>query len=157
MRAVLPIFLFLVASSAFGRIGETLYECQTRYGTMIGTDMTHPNYPAYVFQKDGIEIRVRLYNGKSAQEIFFGIGSELTTDQLRQFQAVNLTSDATVHCETVPPVLEEKRAATLGLKILKVDPNRPHFLGTNRQDGNGFALVFTTAEFDKVLGGMTGF
>lgn len=153
---------------------------------MTGTDMTRSDYPAYVFRKDGIEVRVRLYNGKSAQEIFFGIASTLTAEETSQITSANLNnlpSDTRAHQETFNPISEGDiaRLAALGVKVsLTKATTSPAAAGSNRQaavtsqsslstmydrgplgingeEGIGPVLVITTAEFDKVLGGMNGF
>jgi hypothetical protein len=186
MKMFLPLVLFLCASPAFARIGETLEECQARYGVMIGTDMTRSDYPAYVFRKEGIEVRVRLYNGKSAQEIFFGIGTEMKPAQIQQIESVNLSiPDAHARAETFSPLSDEhiKMLAALGVKVSQIDPDlrgndlakqiestkpktaraavgseqQPHPIGINGEDGSGDVLVVTTAEFDKVFAGTSGF
>src|SRR5437016_4433859 len=116
MKKLVPLILFLSASASFGRIGETLDECQARYGAMIGTDMSRSDYPAYAFRKDGVEIRVRLYNAKSAQEIFFGINSELSLAQIHQIQSANFSgADVKGHSEAFNPTIDEdtKRIAAL--------------------------------------------
>ena len=170
MKTLLPVILvlsLLSGSTSFARIGETLEECQARYGTMIGTDMTRSDYPAYVFRKEDVEIRVRLYNGKSAQEIFFGIGKELTFVQIQQIRAANLNKtlppNTTAHDETLNPHYGDaaaKRLNALGIRIGGVNiegRDTRHPLGINGQDAKGDVLVITTAEFDRILGGMTGF
>lgn len=189
MKTVVPFLLLLFASTGFARIGETLDECQSRYGVMISTDMTRPDYPAYVFRKDGIEVRVRLLNGKSAQEIFFGIGTEMKHLQIQQIETANLSiPDAHARAEIFTPFSDEniKMLAALGVKVSQIDPDvrsrlgndlakqidstkpktaravvgsmqQAHPIGINGEDGAGDVLVITTAEFDKVFSGSTGF
>ncbi len=188
MRTWLLVILVMPLSTGFARIGETFGECQTRYGVMIGTDVTNPVYPACVFRKDGIEIRVRFYNATSAQEIFFGIESELTRPQTQEIEAGNLPAGGKAHSETLYSGRDDKRLRGLGVKISQVDRETrqrygitieqatspdttilgraldhfdiqltPHPLGVHGDDGQGQVLVITTAEFEHVLSGTTGF
>lgn len=92
MKKILPVlFLLLSIFHAHARIGETLDQCQLRYGVMVRCESKYrPDYPQYVFQKDGVEIRVRLYNGLSAQEIFSNVDeSKLSSEQERIIREAN--------------------------------------------------------------------
>ena|SRR6266436_8578765 len=144
MRA--PVLLaLLLTSTVFARIGETLDECQTRYGVMIGTDMmARSDYPAYVFRKDGVEIRVRLYNGKSAQEIFFGIGKEMTREQLLDIQSD--THGAYMHSGSPSRDEFANMLATLGVKV-----SQSHPIGINGDEGISHVLVLQTSDLDTVF------
>ena len=144
MKMFLTLGLVVLASTAFARIGETLDECQTRYGVMIGTDMTRSDYPAYVFRKDGIEIRVRLYDGKSAQEIFFGIGTEMKREQLVDIQSD--TRGAYMHSGPASNDEIVQMLAALGVKV-----SRSHPIGINGEEGTSWVLVLQTAEFDNIF------
>ena len=75
--AILALACFVVPSS-WGRLGETFDQVQGRYGLLVKVDnVTRPDCPQYFFQKDGMEIRVRFVNGKSAQEIFSASSSDM--------------------------------------------------------------------------------
>jgi hypothetical protein len=100
MKMFLPLVLFLCGSSAFARIGETLEECQTRYGVMQSVNMRRSDYPMYIFRKGDIMIGVRLYNGKSAQEVFIGDGKQITTNQISEITRANYDPKVEVHIET---------------------------------------------------------
>ncbi|MEN3369964.1 MAG: hypothetical protein V7609_2107 [Verrucomicrobiota bacterium] len=69
---LLPLLVVMMVSSpAAARIGETFEECQQRYGILMRVDSQfHPDYPQYCFKLGEIEILVRFYNGRSAEEIF---------------------------------------------------------------------------------------
>jgi hypothetical protein len=161
----LKTFVFLLLAlfpitTASARIGETFGECQARYGVMIGTDVTNPVYAACVFRKDGIEIRVRFYNGTSAQELFFGIESELTQPQMREIEAASLASGVPARGENLSPSIDEQRLRVLGVKISQVTRQTrltPCPVGINGENGRGMILVITTPEFEHVLSGTNGF
>ena len=71
VSAVVFVFILLLAPNSWARLGETFEQIQSRYGVLMKVDnVTRADYPQYFFQKDGIDIRVRFVNGKSAQEIF---------------------------------------------------------------------------------------
>ena len=87
MKTILrAIFLLSVClSPALARIGETLDQCQQRYGVMVRVESEfRPDYPQYVYQKGNVEIRVRLYNGLSAQEIFCALSGKLEDAQRQE-------------------------------------------------------------------------
>jgi hypothetical protein len=87
------IFCASVTTSALARIGETLDECQLRYGVMVRVESKfRPDYPQYVYRKGDIEIRVRLYNAKSAQEIFSASNRELTYNERDEILRANRDS-----------------------------------------------------------------
>jgi hypothetical protein len=67
------------------RIGETLRECELRYGVMLKV-ISHswPDYPEYCFKLGDVDIRVRLYKGVSAQETFHIPGRMLTNHQVEE-------------------------------------------------------------------------
>jgi len=72
--------VFLMAPNSWARLGETFGQVQSRYGILVKVDnVTRADYPQFFFQKDGMEIRVRFVNGKSAQEIFSASASNLQT------------------------------------------------------------------------------
>lgn len=153
------IFLSYTVSGAFARLGETLDECQARYGVMIGTDMSRSDYPAYVFRKDGIEIRVRLYNGKSAQEIFFGITSELSAEKIQQIDRANFRPEVKAHSEVYLPNVEAdvQRLLGLGVKVREIERYKAGPVGINDEQGKGNVLSVTTYEFRDVFSGTNGF
>jgi hypothetical protein len=161
MKKILACYciIILLTGSAFARLGETLNECQTRYGVMIGTDMSRPDYPAYVFRKDGVEIRVRLYDGKSAQEIFFGITAELSFEQMRQIDGANFSPEVKAHSEIYNPNIEAdvKRLLSLGVKTIQIEQYKAAPQGINGETGQGEVLSITTYEFRKIFAGTTGF
>lgn len=83
------VFLTFIPAS-WARLGETFDQVQSRYGLLTKVDnVARADYPQYVFSNDGLEIRVRFVNGKSAQEIFTG-----TTDKLQTVAAQILNSNA---------------------------------------------------------------
>jgi hypothetical protein len=67
------------------RIGETLGQCEIRYGAIIKV-ISHswPDYPEYCFNLGEFEIRVRLYKGVSAEESFHIPGRMLTNHQVQE-------------------------------------------------------------------------
>lgn len=90
MKAVFPLLVFLSVSSAFARLGETLDECKARYGEVIRIENEfRPDYPQYCFQLGNIEIRVRLLNGRSGQEIFHGVDTAMTPSQIAEILNAN--------------------------------------------------------------------
>jgi hypothetical protein len=64
---ILALCPFLPAA---GRLGETLEECKVRYGEVVSIERSSEAYPQYCFRKGNIEIRVRLVNNRSGEEIF---------------------------------------------------------------------------------------
>ena len=114
-----------MASTVRARIGETLDQCQQRYGVMMRVEIgKRQDYPQYVFQKGDVEIRVRLYNGVSAQESFRALKGSLTTGQIAEIEASN------------------SREAT-GKEVVE-DLHQHH-------DTHFESLVITTTEFHKVI------
>jgi len=66
IRFILP--LFMVASMAQARLGETLAECESRYGPVV--ERVAPKLPesdkeACIFSKEGITITVEFRNGNA--------------------------------------------------------------------------------------------
>lgn len=102
MKKLLLGTLLLLPTLALARIGETLDQCQLRYGVMlrvnVGDGKFHPEYPQYCYQMGDIEIRVRLYNGVSAEEVFFAADNtkKLTGLQKQQIRGANEDSGKTV-------------------------------------------------------------
>jgi hypothetical protein len=79
-----------IPSTVSARIGETLDQCQLRYGVMVRFETgKRQDYPQYCFQKGSVEIRVRLYNGFSAQETFLPLQGKLTAGQIAEIQKSN--------------------------------------------------------------------
>jgi hypothetical protein len=112
-------------STASARIGETLDQCQVRYGVMVRVESgVRQDYPQYCFQKGDVEIRVRLYNGASAQETFLALHGKLTAaqiDEITQSNSESVTGKPVTMVRKIPPGLRSK------------------------------ALIITTAEFHKVF------
>src|SRR5438477_3952235 len=86
------VIAFLIGLAVFtaprlssARIGETLRQCEIRYGVMLKV-ISHswPDYPEYCFTLRDCEIRVRLYTGVSAQEAFHIPGRMLTNHQVQE-------------------------------------------------------------------------
>jgi len=70
----------VVIPNSWARLGDTFDQVQSRYGLLVKVDnVTRADYPQYFFQKDGIEIRVRFVDGRSAQEIFSAAVPNLRT------------------------------------------------------------------------------
>ncbi len=89
---VAMVFTFMFFSPiARGRLGETLDECQARYGELLRIESSfREDYPQYCFRKGDIEIRVRLLNGKSGQEIFFvAEGGNISQSQISEILTAN--------------------------------------------------------------------
>jgi hypothetical protein len=129
---VLLCAALLIPHLCSARIGETLDECQLRYGVMLRVESKfRPDYPQYVFKKGDIEIRVRLYNGLSAQEIFGAANRELTFNERREIERAN------EEVKGIETVSAHKYFSELHNDILAI----------------------TTKEFHKVFGeaGQTGF
>ncbi len=82
------------------RIGETLDECQLRYGVMvrveIGDGKFQPEYPQYCYKLGDVNIRVRLYNGRSSQEVFYVDDKLLTRQQQDEIRDSNSTRETGV-------------------------------------------------------------
>jgi hypothetical protein len=127
----LPVLLaapLMIALPCEARIGETLEECQTRYGILLRVNVDqsfHPEFPQYCFKLGDVNIRVRLYNGKSAQELFYCEGKLLTQQH-------------------VDEILESNRR-TVGAPELTWGSQ--YMPGSYRED----ILVVTTKEFAKIL------
>jgi hypothetical protein len=115
-----------IPSTVSARIGETLDQCQVRYGVMVRVESrVRPDYPQYCFQKGNVEIRVRLYNGFSAQETFLPLRDKLTAGQIEEIQQSN------------------SQAAT-GKEVIQ-EVRKDHNTHSNH-------VVITTTEFHKVFG-----
>ncbi len=108
------------------RIGETLDQCQLRYGVMTHVVVgERQDFPQYCFQKGEVEIRVRLYNGFSAQEMFLPVHGRLTAGQIEEIETGN------------------NREAT-GKEVIQ-EVHKNHQTHSN-------SVVITTTEFHKVFG-----
>jgi len=117
--------LLALASPASARIGETLDQCQLRYGVMTHVEAgKRQDYPQYCFQKGTVEIRVRLYNGFSAQETFVPLQGKLSAGQIEEILTSN--SKETTGKEVIQEVRKDR------------EPHSNH-------------VVVTTAEFQKVF------
>jgi hypothetical protein len=118
--------LMTLSTTVSARVGETLDQCQLRYGVMVRFEPgKRQDYPQYVFQKGNVEIRVRLYNGFSAQETFRPLKGKLSAGQIEEIETSN-SRDA-----TGKDVIQEVRK--------------------NRETHSN-SVVITTAEFHKVFG-----
>jgi hypothetical protein len=82
---LIGLAVFTAPRLCSARIGETLGECEIRYGVMLKV-ISHswPDYPEYCFKFGDGEIRVRLYKGVSAQEVFHIPGRMLTNYQVQE-------------------------------------------------------------------------
>ena len=81
---LIGLAVFTAPRLCSARIGETLRQCEIRYGVMLKV-ISHswPDYPEYCFKLGDCEIRVRLYKGVSAQEAFHIPGRMLTNHQVQ--------------------------------------------------------------------------
>lgn len=123
---IAAVFVLIGTPSAFCRIGETLDQCQLRYGVMVRFEPgRRQDYPQDRFQKGNVEIRVRLYNGLSAQESFRPLQGKLSLGQIEEIETSN------------------NRAATGKDVIQEVPKNR---------ETHSNSVVITTTEFHKVFG-----
>lgn len=78
---VTVLFPLLCLSTAFARIGETLDECEARYGSKTGSVAADQ----ITFQRGGITIIVRVRDGRSIQEDFAPeAGGRLSESQIEQ-------------------------------------------------------------------------
>lgn len=72
------LFLGVTADIGYARIGETLDECTARYGPMQkienATGKFYSEHPQYCFTFEGVLVRVRFLNNRSAQEDFYSSG-----------------------------------------------------------------------------------
>jgi hypothetical protein len=64
------LFLFIFATSAFARLGETIDECIARYGPGIRIGDPQSDSPIYQFEKYDIKIRVWFLGNRSVCETF---------------------------------------------------------------------------------------
>jgi hypothetical protein len=83
MKKMLLLFTtLLVPKLCDARIGETMDECTARYGPMLevknATGKFYSEYPQYRFSFQHLIVLVRFFNGRSAQEEFYG--SDLLDD-----------------------------------------------------------------------------
>ena len=118
--------LLALAPPVSARIGETLDQCQLRYGVMLRVEAgKRQDYPQYVFRNGNVEIRVRLYNGFSAQETFRPLQGNLTAGQIEEIETANS------HEATGKVVIQDLR---------------------KNHDRTSEYLIVTTAEFDKIFG-----
>ena len=87
---LIGLAVFTAPRLCSARIGETLGECEIRYGVMLKV-ISHswPDYPEYCFKLGDCEIRVRLYKGVSAQEAFHIPGRMLTNYQVQEILRKN--------------------------------------------------------------------
>jgi hypothetical protein len=120
------VVVVTLSTTVSARIGETLDQCQLRYGVMVRVETgKRQDYPQYCFQKGNVEIRVRLYNGFSAQEAFRSLQGKLTAGQIEEIEASN------------------SQAAT-GKEVIQ-EVRKDHDTHSNH-------VVVTTTEFHKVFG-----
>jgi hypothetical protein len=67
MKPLLCLILSLAFFSfAHARLGETLQECEMRYGALL-EKTGDPKNPQFIFKKDGTTIGINFLNGKAAQ------------------------------------------------------------------------------------------
>jgi hypothetical protein len=90
----MPLFIvaiFALTCSAFARLGETLEQCEARYGSVIRiiNDKEHGEFPSYLFQKGNVAIAVRFFNGRSAQEDFVPLTGRFSDDQIEEILTAN--------------------------------------------------------------------
>jgi hypothetical protein len=117
--------LLALASPVSARIGETLDQCQLRYGVMVRVETgKRQDYPQYCFQKGTVEIRVRLYNGFSAQETFVPLQGKLSAGQIEE-------------------ILKSNSKETTGKEVIQE-------VRKDRETHSNHVVV-TTAEFQKVF------
>jgi hypothetical protein len=65
------VFLNAAAATCFARLGETMEECQARYGAIMAVETdAKRGVPIYCFQKDDVKVRTWFLNGRSACETF---------------------------------------------------------------------------------------
>ena len=102
---VIGLAIFTAPGLCSARIGETLGQCEIRYGVMLKV-ISHswPDYPEYCFKLGDVDIRVRLYKGVSAQETFHIPGRMLTNHQVEEILHKNGagTEKITSHHITLP-------------------------------------------------------
>jgi len=93
MRTLLliPIFALCMSPSAWARIGDTLQECQKRYGE--SKKVAGPNH---YFKKGGFSIVVTLFENKvdfigywKAEENVLGISVAMSENEIEQLLKVN--------------------------------------------------------------------
>jgi hypothetical protein len=102
---LIGLAVFTAPGLCSARIGETLRQCEIRYGVMLKViSHSRPDYPEYCFKLGDVEIRVRLYKGVSAQETFHIPGRMLTNHQVQEILHKNGagTEKITSHHITLP-------------------------------------------------------
>ena len=102
---LIGLAVFTAPGLCSARIGETLRECESRYGVVLKViNHSWPDYPEYCFKFGDVEIRVRLYKGVSAQEAFHIPGRMLTNHQVQEILRKNGagTEKITSHHITLP-------------------------------------------------------
>jgi len=94
---LIGLAVFTAPGLCSARIGETLGQCEIRYGVMLKV-ISHswPDYPEYCFKLGDCEIRVRLYKGVSAQEAFHIPGRMLTDYQVQEILHKNGAGSAKI-------------------------------------------------------------
>jgi hypothetical protein len=93
--AVMTISVMTAPNMCFARIGETMDECQQRYGAVMSVvSGDRQDYPQFCYRMGEVNIRIRFYNGKSAQEIFNVDGRRLTDGERDLIRNGNTSSDA---------------------------------------------------------------
>jgi hypothetical protein len=126
-RFILPFLAVLVPGISQARIGETLEECTARYGPMRqienATGKFYSDYPQHCFEIAGLSVRIRFYNGRSAQEEFTAFGS-IPSKQIEEIRAGNSEK------QTGVKVVEERQSPNGGARD---------------------RLTITTKEFDQLM------
>jgi hypothetical protein len=166
MKALLLVLLFLCSPllTAFGRIGETYQQCIARYGFTSGVDMRRADYPLYTFRvqltpwltTEAVEVGVRFYNGKSAQEIYEAVVHRKDGAWVRG----NLFGSEIHEILELHGLLDDSRTPNVVASHQLLDTNRtPNVVWDHESDDSGFDfLMLTTKEFERVFGSpVTGF
>jgi predicted transcriptional regulator len=121
--------LISLSGAALARVGETFEECVQRYGILQRVESQfRPEYPQYCFKLGDVEIRVRFYLERSAQEMYMGADGKLLTSQQKD------------------EILASNRE----------NPARTKWDIDYGRRGNSDILIITELDFDKVWRKETG-
>jgi hypothetical protein len=116
---ILALCPFLPAD---GRLGETLEECKVRYGEVVWIERSSEDYPQYCFRKGDIEIRVRLVNNRSGEEIFTAAYEHrMSQSQIDEILAANSNGSTWQRSPSPSPEAQDKDKFSAFWNLFRAD------------------------------------
>ena len=93
-RFIFAAVMLTLCKPAVARLGETLQECEARYGTLLRTmhNRESAEFPLHLFQKGNIAISVIFLDGRSVREDFVPVEDDpkpMTDAQIDEILTAN--------------------------------------------------------------------